>query len=230
MEFPHLMRLVDERQFDTIYHEHFSYFSLLTVREVFAAHGLELFDVEELPTHGGSLRIYARHAGGPCRRDRDTVDGPRAPRGARRATATLEHLHRLRASWCSASQARDPRRPDRAQAATAKTIVGYGAPAKGNTLLNYCGIGTDFIDYTVDRNPHKQGHFLPGTHIPIRAPEEIERTRPDVVFILPWNLREEIMEQIGYICGLGRPLPRALPRARAARVRFTADAARRARS
>jgi hypothetical protein len=200
MEFPHLLKLVEDRQFDTIYHEHFSYFSFHTVRQVFAAHGLTLFDVEELPTHGGSLRIYSRHAddgskpvsvavGGLEQRERDagllTLDtylsfAQHVQRDKREMVASLIALKN-----------------------DGKTIVGYGAPAKANTLLNFCGIGIDFIDYTVDANPHKQGLYLPGTHIPIRAPESIRQTKPDVVFILPWNLREEIVEQYGFISDWG---------------------------
>jgi SAM-dependent methyltransferase len=195
VEFPHLQRLIDENQWDTIYHEHFSYFSFLTVRRVFAAHGLRLFDVEELPTHGGSLRIYGCHADDP------RADEPRAGALAERERAAgYERLE----TYTSFGQqvVRDKREilalliELKAQGAR---IAGYGAPAKGNTLLNYCGVRGDFIDYTVDRNPHKQGHLLPGTHIPIRAPEALREDRPDIVLILPWNLREEIMEQLAEI-------------------------------
>jgi hypothetical protein len=199
MEFPHLMRLVEERQFDTIYHEHFSYFSFLTVREVFSAHELEIFDVEELPTHGGSLRIYARHAG--------SADPPGVKVADLEAREEEAGYRSLETYTEFAELVKSEKREILSSLIALKndgaTIVGYGAPAKGNTLLNYCGIGTDFIEYTVDRSPHKQGHYLPGTHIPIRAPEEIERTRPDVVFILPWNLREEIMEQLSHISDWG---------------------------
>jgi len=189
---PHLLRLLEEEQFDTIYHQHFSYFSLLTGERVLAAHGLKLVDVEELPTHGGSLRIFVSTSGG-----------------------ITEEVHELRERELSAglgdlstytSFDERARRSKRAivsffiEAKEAEqTIVGYGAPAKGNTLLNYCGIGRDFIDYTVDRNPHKQGFFLPGTRIPIKSPDEIGRTKPDLVFILPWNLRDEIIEQMSYV-------------------------------
>jgi SAM-dependent methyltransferase len=195
VEFPHLQRLIDENQWDTIYHEHFSYFSFLTVRRVFAAHGLRLFDVEELPTHGGSLRIYGCHADDP------RADEPRAGALAERERAAgYERLE----TYTSFGQqvVRDKREilalliELKAQGAR---IAGYGAPAKGNTLLNYCGVRGDFIDYTVDRNPHKQGHLLPGTHIPIRAPEALREDKPDIVLILPWNLREEIMEQLAEI-------------------------------
>jgi 2-polyprenyl-3-methyl-5-hydroxy-6-metoxy-1,4-benzoquinol methylase len=196
MEFPHLLRLMEESQFDTIYHEHFSYFSFLTVQRVFTAHGLTLFDVEELQTHGGSLRIYGRHA----------EDSSKPP-----SDATLELAERERKAGLSqlepylafGKRVQEAKRDILAffieSKRAGKTIVGYGAPAKGNTLLNYCGIRTDFIDYTVDVSPHKQGHFLPGTHIPIKAPSEVERTRPDFLFILPWNIKNEIMEQMRFI-------------------------------
>jgi SAM-dependent methyltransferase len=200
MEFPHLERLIEERQFDTIYHEHFSYFSLLTVRRVFAAHDLSVFDVEEIPTHGGSLRIYACHADDSTRKVGDEVRGLEA-REERAGMTDIE-------TYAVFGQAVQQEKRDILESLIGlkndgKTIVGYGAPAKGNTLLNFCGIGTDFIEFTADRSPHKQGCFLPGSHIPIRAPEEIERTRPDVVFILPWNLREEIMEQLRFVSDWG---------------------------
>jgi 2-polyprenyl-3-methyl-5-hydroxy-6-metoxy-1,4-benzoquinol methylase len=196
MEFPHLLRLIEDNQWDTIYHEHFSYFSFLTVSRVFAAHGLRLFDVEHLPTHGGSLRVYGCHdddAGKPeseatgelRERERaagyETLDtylgyGRRVEADKRRILSFLVGLKE-----------------------SGSRIVGYGAPAKGNTLLNYCGIGCDFVDYTCDLNPAKQGHLLPGSHIPIRSPEAIREDRPDVVLILPWNLKEEIMEQLAFV-------------------------------
>ena len=196
MEFPHLLRLIEANQFDTIYHEHFSYFSFLTVRKVFAAHGLRLFDVEELPTHGGSLRIFGAHDGDEAKAETDRA----RELTAREEAAALDDLDTYR-SYAERVQA-----DKRAILSLlielkgeGKSIAGYGAPAKGNTLLNYCGIGTDFIDYTVDANPHKQGSLLPGTHIPIRPVEALRETRPDVVLILPWNLRDEIMEQHAYI-------------------------------
>ncbi len=196
MEFPHLQRLVDDNQFDTIYHEHFSYFSFRTVREVFAAHGLRVFDVEELPTHGGSLRVYGCHADDATREETVAARELEA-REARLGYGDPEfyerYAARVRASKRAIlrflSELKDEGR----------SIVGYGAPAKGNTLLNYCGIGRDFLDYTVDLNPHKQGHYLPGSHIPIRSPETIRETKPDVVLILPWNLKDEIVEQLSYI-------------------------------
>ncbi len=196
MEFPHLMRLIEENQWDTIYHEHFSYFSFLTVSRVFEAHGLRLFDVEELPTHGGSLRIYGAHADDL---EKPETDAARELRERERAAGYeqldtyLGYSRRVEAdkrqilSFLIDLKQRGLR------------VAGYGAPAKGNTLLNYCGIGPDFIDYTCDLNPHKQGHFLPGSHIPIRSPEQIREDRPDVVLILPWNLKDEIVEQLAFI-------------------------------
>ena len=193
MEFPHLLRLMDENQFDTIYHEHFSYFSFMTVEQIFAAHGLVLFDVEELWTHGGSLRIYARHAEDDARAIVPRVGALRAREKAARCDSlerysvfterVYETKRRLLEFLISAKR-------------SGKSIAGYGAPGKGNTLLNYCGIRTDFLDYTVDRNPHKHGKFLPGTRIPIHHPEKIKETRPDYLLILPWNLKDEIMLQM----------------------------------
>ena len=196
IEFPHLMRLMEENQFDTIYHEHFSYFSLLTAERIFAAHGLTLFDVEELTTHGGSLRIYARH-----------VEDEGKPVGARvlelRAREEIGGFTRLDRYASFGEQVKETKRKLLDFLITAKrqgkSVAGYGAPGKGNTLLNYCGIRTDFLDYTVDRSPHKQGKFLPGTHIPIFDPAKIRETRPDYVLILPWNLRDEIIEQMSHI-------------------------------
>jgi SAM-dependent methyltransferase len=200
MEFPHLERLIEERQFDTIYHEHFSYFSLLTVRRVFSAHDLNVFDVEELSTHGGSLRIHACHADDSAREVSDAVRALEA----REERAGLTDIQTYVAFGETVQQEkREILESLIGLKNEGKTIVGYGAPAKGNTLLNFCGIGTDFIEFTADRSPHKQGRFLPGSHIPIRAPEEIERTRPDVVFILPWNLREEITEQLRFVSDWG---------------------------
>jgi SAM-dependent methyltransferase len=196
MEFPHLMRLIEENQWDTIYHEHFSYFSFLTVSAVFEAHGLRLFDVEELPTHGGSLRVYGAHA-----EDRDKQEsGAASPLRERERAAGYERLDTYLGYGRRVAQ--DKRQIMRFLIdlkETGSRIVGYGAPAKGNTLLNYCGVRREFIDYTCDLNPHKQGHFLPGSHIPIRSPEQIREDRPDVVLILPWNLKEEIMEQLSFI-------------------------------
>ncbi len=196
IEFPHLFQLITHNQFDTIYHEHFSYFSFTAAQRIFAAHGLELWDVEELPTHGGSLRIYGRHA----------ADGATAVTPA--ATEMLEREQRLGvddlATYADFGEnvAATKRRLLGfliAAKDAGETVVGYGAPGKGNTLLNYCGIRTDLMAYTVDRSPAKYGKFLPGTHIPVHQPDEIFRTRPDYVLILPWNLRDEIMAQMAGI-------------------------------
>ncbi len=196
LEFPHLVRLLEGNQFDTIYHEHFSYFSLLATERILAAQGLTLFDVEELPTHGGSLRIYARHA-----EDGTKPVGPRVVE--LRARERSAGLARMETYEAFSEKVKETKRKLLAFLIAAKregkTICGYGAPGKGNTLLNYCGIRTDFLDYTVDRNPYKQGKFTPGTRIPIHPPERIRETKPDYVFILPWNFRDEIMGQLGYI-------------------------------
>jgi hypothetical protein len=196
MEFPHLVRLMDENQFDTIYHEHFSYFSLLAAEKIFAAQGLTIFDVDELTTHGGSLRIYARHAEDGTKPVTERIAGLRI----REETTGLARMETYAAF---SEKVKETKRKllefligvKRAK----KTICGYGAPGKGNTLLNYCGIRTDFLDYTVDRNPYKQGKFTPGTHIPIFSPDRIRETRPDYLFILPWNFKDEIIGQMSYI-------------------------------
>ena len=208
MEFPHLLKLMEERQFDTIYHEHFSYLSFGTVENIFTAHGLNLFDVEELPTHGGSLRIYACHSDFHGHVATERVAGMKekeAKFGLEKIAtyhAFAEKTKTLKLELLATLV--DLKRQG-------KTIVGYGAPAKGNTLLNYCGIRTDFLEYTVDRSPHKQGKFLPGTHIPIFHPNEIKRTQPEYVFILPWNLKGEIMEQLEYIRQWGGKFIVAIP-------------------
>ena len=196
MEFPHLFRLMEENQFDTIYHEHFSYFSLLAVEKVFAAHGLTLFDVGELPTHGGSLRIYGRHTQDLSKPISDRVHELRAREVALGFT-------RLENYFSFAERVKETKRKlleflIRAKG-EGKSIAGYGAPGKGNTLLNYCGIRTDFLDYTVDRNPYKQGKFTPGTRIPIYHPDKIKETKPHYLLILPWNLKNEIMQQMACI-------------------------------
>ena len=216
MEFPHLLRLMQNNQFDTIYHEHFSYLSWFAVRRVFAAHGLELFDVEELPTHGGSLRIHARHAG-------EDVAGPEpVPAGALSARArALEDAER---EWGVESLGTYANFGERVRAIkqdllgflieqkrAGRTVAGYGAPGKGNTLLNYCGIRTDFLDYTVDRNPHKRGTWTPGTRIPILDPSVIAERRPDFVLVLPWNLRDELLEQLDYVRAWGGRLVFPIP-------------------
>lgn len=197
LEFPHLLRLMEYRAFDTIYHEHFSYFSFMTVRRVFADHGLTIFDVDELPTHGGSMRIYARHSE---REGGRAVSETVAALLEAEARAGLDDVETY--SGFSASVAETKRDLLRCLIdlkANGRSLVGYGAPAKGNTLLNYCGIGRDFLDYTVDISPHKQGLYLPGTRIPIHAPDRIAETQPDYVVILPWNLRKEIMGQMSYV-------------------------------
>jgi SAM-dependent methyltransferase len=196
MEFPHLLHLIDRNEWDTIYHEHFSYFSFLTVSRVFERHGMTLFDVEELPTHGGSLRIYGRHTEDESHpvteRARELANRERAE-GFERVETYLGFSEGVkRAKWELLEFLIEQRR-------AGSRIAAYGAPAKGNTLLNYCGIGTDFIEYTCDLNPHKQGHYLPGTRVPIRPPDAIRETRPDLVFILPWNLNDEIMEQLAFV-------------------------------
>jgi 2-polyprenyl-3-methyl-5-hydroxy-6-metoxy-1,4-benzoquinol methylase len=210
LEFPHLVRLMRENQYDTIYHEHFSYFSLITVEKIFAAHDLVIFDVEELSTHGGSIRIYARHTDDMSKPVTSAVISLRE----RELALGLDCIETY-ASFCEQVKASKRALLEllvqlrREQ----KQIVGYGAPGKGNTLLNYCGIRTDFVEYTVDRNPYKQGRFLPGTHIPIYAPSRIRETRPDYILILPWNLRTEIVEQLSYVREWGAkfivPIPEA---------------------
>ena len=196
MEFPHLLQLINQNQFDTIYHEHFSYFSFLAVDKIFAAHGLTLFDVEELATHGGSLRIYGKH-----RENKDILFQSSVMQLKEKEIKA--GLDKIETYLGFSEKVKQIKRNLLAFLIDAKergkSIVGYGAPAKGNTLLNYCGIRTDFIDYTVDRSPYKQGLFLPGTHIPIYHPDKIRESKPDYVLILPWNLKDEIMQQIGYI-------------------------------
>jgi len=196
IEFPHLLRTIEGNQFDQIYHEHFSYFSLYAVEGIFAAHGLPLFDVEELPTHGGSIRIYARHADDTTKEITERLIALRA-REAEAGVATLGYYEDFE-SRVRETKGKLLKFLIEAKR-TGKRVVGYGAPGKGNTLLNYCGIRTDFLDFTVDRSPHKHGKFLPGTHIPIFPPERLWDARPDYVLILPWNLKSEIMEQLAGI-------------------------------
>lgn len=211
MEFPHLMRLMEGNQFDTIYHEHFSYFSFLAVEQIFAAHGLKLFDVEEIPTHGGSLRIYGCHAEDTSKlvgtsvmelRSREESEGFTRLEHYSNFTDKVKETKRKLLEFLIATKRQG------------KTIAGYGAPGKGNTLLNYCGIRTDFLDYTVDRNLYKQGKFLPGTHIPIYHPDRIRETRPDFILILPWNVKDEIMKQLSYIRGWGGKFVVPIPEVR----------------
>jgi SAM-dependent methyltransferase len=208
MEFPHLMRLIEENQFDTIYHEHFSYFSLITVKKVFAKHDLTIFDVHELPTHGGSLRIYACHA--------EDTSKPVSERISDLLNREIDvGFTDLELYQSVGKRVKETKRNILDFMIKAKrqgkSLVGYGAPAKGNTLFNYCGIRTDFIDYTVDRSPHKQGHFLPGTRIPIYHPDKIKETKPDYLIILPWNLKDEIMEQMAHIRDWGGQFVTLIP-------------------
>ena len=208
-EFPHLATLIEHLEYDTIYHEHFSYFSLFAIREIFGAYGLAVIDVEEIPTHGGSLRVFFGHAeegrdvspAVSALIEREDVMGLRDPETYRRFTAGVERSKRALLELLI-----DARNEG-------KQIVGYGAPGKGNTLLNYCGIRTDLLAYTVDRNPYKQGKFTPGTHIPIHAPETIAETRPDLILILPWNLSTEISGQLAYTSEWGAQLIVPIPTA-----------------
>lgn len=196
LEFPHLERLMGGNQFDTIYHEHFSYFSLLTAQRVVRHHGLDVFDVEELPTHGGSLRVYLTHAdkGAHARAPRvDKVLERERHAGFEGRLAYTRFGERVRQSKRNLLSALIALKNEK------KCIAGYGAPGKGNTLLNYCGIGTDFLDFTVDRNPYKHGLYTPGMHIPILPVEMIDEMKPDYLLILPWNLKSEIMEQMKHI-------------------------------
>lgn len=196
MEFPYLIKLVEDILFDTIYHEHFSYFSFLTVERVFAFHGLAIFDVEKIPTHGGSLRIYVKHAGDVSKRVSDNILKLRAEEKASGYDTLSPYLDFDKKVTAKRNEILDFLIS--AKKANHK-VVGYGAPAKGNTLLNYCGIKSDLISYTVDRNPYKQGKYLPGSRILIESPEKIKITKPDFVFILPWNLKDEIMDQMSFI-------------------------------
>jgi 2-polyprenyl-3-methyl-5-hydroxy-6-metoxy-1,4-benzoquinol methylase len=206
-EFPHLLRLIAEHQFDTIYHEHFSYLSLLVVEKIFARHGLKVFDVEQLTTHGGSLRVFACHAELTRVRSRNCDDLITAERAAgldridtydHFAETVIDVKIHLLEFLIEARRAK-------------KVVVGYGAPAKGNTLLNYCGVGPEMVRYTVDRSPHKQKRYLPGVQIPIHAPEHIFETKPDYVLILPWNLKGEVTEQMAGIKDWGGRFVVAIP-------------------
>jgi SAM-dependent methyltransferase len=194
LEFPHLQRLIEENQFDTIYHEHFSYFSLVTIDRLAARHGLKVFDVEELGTHGGSLRVYLSRS--------DAGYSPSPTLIALREREQKLGYHDIAAYETYAPKVHETKRKLLAFLVQlkeqGKKICGYGAPGKGNTLLNYCGIGTDFLDFTVDRNPYKHGRFTPGMHIPIHPVSAIDEARPDYILILPWNLRREIVAQMRY--------------------------------
>ncbi len=193
IEFPHLLQLIKKNQFDTIYHEHFSYFSLITVKKLFRLHNLEIFDVEEIPTHGGSLRIYVKHKENNNIKTKKTVN--KLMKKEKLFGLTKLNTYTNFSKKTELSRKRIVNFLINARNAK-KIVVGYGAPAKGNTLLNYCKVNSKLIRYTVDMNPHKQGLYLPGTHIPIRAPQEIFKTKPDYVLILPWNLKDEIMKQM----------------------------------
>jgi len=208
VEFPHVVRLIDENQFDTIYHEHFSYLSFSVVHALFAKHGLTVFDVDEIPTHGGSLRVYARPADGMAREvsaavpallERERSRGFCGLERYRSFTEKVQETKRALLTFLIEAKREG------------KRVVGYGAAAKGNTLLNYCGVRTDFLDYVVDRSPHKQDKVLPGTHIPIVAPSRIRETRPDFVLILPWNLTDEVTEQLAFIADWGGRFVRPIP-------------------
>jgi SAM-dependent methyltransferase len=209
LEFPHLLQLAANAQFDTIYHEHFSYFSLATASDVLSRHDLQPFDVEELPTHGGSLRVFAAHRPSAARRQTarlaSLVAAERAA-GLDRLGTYAAFAERIKAVKRELLSFLIRVRED------GKAVVGYGAPAKGNTLLTYCGIRTDLLDYTVDRNPYKQGRYLPGSHIPVYAPERIAETKPDYVLILPWNLREEIVSQLQHVRQWGGKFVVPIPR------------------
>jgi len=197
MEFPHLLQLIKQTQFDTIYHEHFSYLSLLTTQKIFSHHGLTIFDVEEIPTHGGSLRIYAKHKektdNYPSTKNVEFVLNKEKQFGLDKILTYEGFSERVKEVKEKLYDFIISAKKD------GKTIVCYGAPAKGNTLLNYCKINNELVDYTVDRSPHKQGLYLPGTHIPIKTPEKITETKPDYLLILPWNLKDEIMTQMSHI-------------------------------
>ncbi len=207
LEFPHLLRLIERRQYDTIYHEHYSYLSLLTASRALATAGLRVVDVDELGTHGGSLRVHARPSG--------TADSPTERVAAVLAAEADAGLHMVGGHEGLAAAVLKIKSDLLgfllAAKAEGKTVAGYGAPGKGNTLLNHCGIRSDLLAYTVDRSPHKQGMFLPGTHIPIYPPEHIAETRPDYVLVLPWNLREEITEQLAYVRSWGGRLAFPIP-------------------
>jgi len=193
IEFPHLLALIQENQFDTVYHEHFSYFSLLAATKIFAAHGLRIFDVDQIKTHGGSLRIYVCHENSITHKQQDSVEKliqTEVEYGLRGLDVYAKFQNQInKIKWDLLEFLIKAKRDG-------KKIVAYGAPAKGNTLLNFCGVKSDFIDYTVDRNEFKQGKFLPGTRIPVKKVEEIQKTRPDYLLILPWNIRDEIMMQM----------------------------------
>jgi len=198
IEFPHLLRLIEDCLFDTIYHEHFSYFSFITVKKIFKFHSLEIFDVDEIPTQGGSLRIYAKHIENKTRSISPNVTGlikKEILNGLDRIEYYMNFQKKVDKIKYDLLKFLIERKEN------GKNIIAYGAAAKGNTLLNYCGIKKDLIDYVVDRSPYKQGKFLPGNHIPVVKEIEIKKTRPEFILILPWNIKEEIMEQLKYKIG-----------------------------
>jgi len=193
LEFPHILQLIDKNQFDTIYHEHFSYFSLTTLMKLFAMHKLEIFDVEELSTHGGSLRIFVKHKNNNFHKERKSVKKIleiEKKFGLKKISTYTNFSHDVNSIKNELLRFLHKAKENN------KIVVGYGAPAKGNTLLNFCGIDFKLIKYTVDMNPHKQRMYLPGSHIPIKTPNEIFKTKPDYMLILPWNLKKEIMLQM----------------------------------
>jgi SAM-dependent methyltransferase len=209
LEFPHLLRLIEQAQFDTIYHEHFSYLSLGSTEAIFAAQGLKVFDVEQLPTHGGSLRVLGAHADDPTKPRSKAVDGVLAEevRAGLREPQVYEsfqpRIERIRADFLAFLHD---------QHAAGAKVVGYGAAAKGNTLLNYSGIkGNDLIRFVADLSPHKQGRYLPGSHIPVVAPDRIDAEKPDFIIIFPWNLRDEVMEQLVHARSWGARFVTAIP-------------------
>lgn len=209
MEFPHLLQLMEKNQFDTIYHEHYSYFSFLTVQKVFAKHGLTLFDVEEISTHGGSLRIYGRHTknlASPVSTNVAKLLRKEIVFGLNRIDVYRNFSDKVKKTKQTFLKFLIEAKKER------KSIVGYGAPAKGNTFLNYCGVRTDFIEYTVDASPYKQKHFLPGVRIPIYSPKKIVKTHPDYVVILPWNIKNEVIQQMRAIRQWGGKFVTAIPK------------------
>jgi hypothetical protein len=210
IEFPHLQKLFDENQFDTIYHEHFCYFSLISVEAIFAKHGLTIFDVEELWTHGGSLRIFARHTADTTRPVTERFKALKQREldaGYRKIETYTAFEHKARATKHKLLKLLIELKEQ------GKRVAGYGAPGKGNTLLNYCGIRTDLIAFTVDKNPYKQGKYLPGTHIPIFAPDKIDQEKPDYIVIMPWNFKDEILQQLAHARSWGAKFIVAIPEA-----------------
>ena len=208
MEFPHLMQLVDNNQFDTIYHEHFSYLSFYTVKQIFESQGLEMFDVEEIPTHGGSLRIYAKHAADSSKTISENVAAV-LKKETDKGLDTLAYYDNFQQKAFKAKI--DLTDFLIQQKRNGKRVAAYGAAAKGNTMLNYCGIKSDLVDFVVDANPHKQDKFLPASHIPVVNEQFLKDAKPDFVLILPWNLKEEIGEQLSYVKEWGGKLVVAIP-------------------